>query len=498
MPDGGEKPQGEDDSTTEKKRGPAMAERLIAFADEHFEVFPSRDGRINGVRRDDPTRAYAHGKGSSPLMGEIKTMFHLQHGRWPDSKAAAACSDYLEVRASRTRSVEVALRSHFDGRRLLVDVGDDTGRVLQIDADGFRYLDTSPVSFRRSPVTAALAEPAARGDLNDLWRQVKVVERDRPLVLALLIVAWMTGVAQPVVFVTGPQDAGKTETARALLQIVDPVTIQERGGSLPKSEEEWKPRLAQYRAVLIDNASHITPASSDALCKVATGGEATTRALYTNDAAHVSDMQAPVCLTSIGVGALRGDLQSRMVRIELEALDPESRLALSDLRAAREQVRPSVTRALLDLTVQVLALLPVIDRTGLSTRLTDFELVLRCIDKTLGTDGCARLAEVADELSQDVIDADPVAQALLRGIEDEGSAFARPVLGRPTSTELLASLTYYAKELGLAGASWPRTPKVLADHLRRIAPALAAHGLIVDGPKKTNGARRFLIARSTS
>ncbi|MEK8107429.1 hypothetical protein NKG94_23930 [Micromonospora sp. M12] len=41
---------------------------------------------------------------------------------------------------------------------------------------------------------------------------------------------------------------------------------------------------------------------SDLLCRVATGGELTTRELYTNDGAHVSDLLVPVWLTSIDSG----------------------------------------------------------------------------------------------------------------------------------------------------------------------------------------------------
>lgn len=454
---------------------PGPGDRLIAFAEKHFDVFRSRAGLVYGVRRQEPGRAYAH---PAALMGEVKTLFHALDGRWPDGKASALCAEYLETMARRAAPREVALRSFWDDQqRLLVDSGDADWRTIEITGSGWRYVDDSPVPFRRSGVTAALAKPSDHGDLDLLWRLVNVSERDRPVVLALLLCSWLTGVSQPIVFLTGPQDAGKTEAARLLLRLVDPVTIAERGGSLPAREEDWKSRVAAFRCVLVDNASTITPAQSDILCKVATGGEATTRTLYTDDTAHVSDLQVPVWLTSVGVGALRNDLQSRMVRVELGALNAERRVALSDLRAAQNAALPAITRALLDLAVNVLRAWGNIDRTGLSHRLTDFLLVLRCVDVVLGTRGVERLEEVADALAGDVIDGDPVAQAVLRGIEFP--LVDKPVTGERTATELLRTLTWHADQLRISGSSWPKTPEQLSQSLQRVTPALAARGVHV-------------------
>ncbi len=247
------------DGDAKAGRGPNMAARVMQFADERFTVYRAKDGRTYGSRNDEPGRAYSHGSGGSFLMAEVKTLFHAEHGVWPDAKTSALVADYLNAQAARSPAVEVALRCSWDRQRLLIDVGDDTHRVLEVRADGWRHLDHSPVPFRRSDVTAPLATPADVGSLDDLWRLANVTEPDRPLVLALLICAWLTGVAQPVVFVTGPQDAGKTVLARFLLSLVDPVTIAERGGSLPAKEEDWKPRLALYRCVLIDNAATSPP-----------------------------------------------------------------------------------------------------------------------------------------------------------------------------------------------------------------------------------------------
>ncbi len=151
-----------------------LTDRLLKFADRHFEVFRSRSGMIFGSRRSEPGRAYQHSPAGSPLMNELKSLFYAEQGKWPDTKASASVSDYLTTQAMRTPPRDVALRSTWNGRRLLIDTGDADWRVIEVDADGWRYREHSPVPFRRSDVTGATPQPAANGSLDDLWALVNV------------------------------------------------------------------------------------------------------------------------------------------------------------------------------------------------------------------------------------------------------------------------------------------------------------------------------------
>lgn len=480
-----------DQDNEKRERGPTVEQKLRQIALDHFETFRAPDGRMYGTSKIRPALALRHGK-PSELIQEISNVYVDRFGSWPNSTAQAAVAGYLEANTRNVRDVPV--RCYWDRRRLLLDVADDTGTTLVIDGRGVRELDEVAVAFRRPSSAAPLPWPLSgvSGDLDLLWKLVRVVEADRPLVLALLIMSWLTGVPQPVVLVTGPADAGKTTTARFLLSLVDPVTHQ-RGGSLPEREDEWKARVAQSRVVFIDNSGHITAKTSDLMCRVATGGELTTRELYTNDGAHVSDLLVPIWLTSIDSGVLRGDLQSRIVPIELRAIDEEDRAVLSDLERDQDQARPIITRALLDLADQVVRMLPTIDRGRLVHRMTDFNLVLRCVDQILGTAGEERLSGQSAELAGDVLDADPVALAILRLVDGETSDYVKArltaeQLAAGIKTEHLLDRLSDAAPPDKRGAGWPTTPKVLSSRLNTIAPAmLQARGVRLENFRRRDG-----------
>ncbi len=86
-----------------------------------------------------------------------------------------------------------------------------------------------------------------------------------------------------------------------------------------------------------------------------------------------------------------------------------------------------------------------------------------------------------------------MAQALLHGIEHP-TTVPTPVLGDHTPAGLLHVLRAHASTLYLDGATWPRTPKMLSEHLRRIAPALLASRGVTVTARKTNGRRVLSVA----
>jgi hypothetical protein len=489
--------------TDGKQKKPAEGTRMRAILDAQFRLIRSTDGRTFGVCHATPGRALEHGKAHSPLIQQVSKAFLAADGKWPSATAVAEVSSYAFAMASDQPAEEVPMRCHWnrDTQVLYLDVCDSDGTVIRIDRSGTR-VDDAPTAFRRSRTSAPLPWPAegvaGAADLEVLWELVPVCKADRPIVLGLLLVAWMTGTAQPIVLLVGPQDAGKTSTGRFLLSLVDPTT-NERGGTMPKDEREWKARVSNTRVVLVDNLSTITAETSDLLCKVATGGEATSRALYTDDEAHISNLKVPVWLTSIDPGVLRNDLASRIVPGELEALTAERRVAESELAARQDEARPTITHGLFWLMSEVLKLWPDINKQNLEHRMGDYAIIVRCIDEVLGTEGSKRLVEHARDLAEDVIEGDPIAQILLKLVEKaEGAGDDLPtdvtteaLLERcNTLRQQMTGIGYHAGD-----KSWPRTPKVFSSRLMRIEPALLkAHGVKVVR-RKSNGQKLLSVQR---
>lgn len=469
----------------------STTQQFLDWAIQNCEVFPSDEGRVYGVLPHQPHRALPVG-GKTGLVAELAVRYHAQTLQWPNKAARTEVEDYLTVKGAQAEWRQLFLRSAWKAatNMLWLDLGDPDWTVVELTSGGWRLTKSAPVVFRRVPTSAGLdvaAEPVdMQSGLSELWSLVPLAARDQPLVLALLINAWLTGVPQPVVLVTGPRDSGKTNAARFLVSLIDPST-HERGGSLPKDEEAWKARANTARVTLIDNVGHITTAQSDLLSRVATGGEATNRTLYTDDTAHVTSLRLPVWMTSTDAGVLRDDLASRVARLELLPLRPETRLAESELARRQETARPMITCALLELTAQVLGRLPEQSTQGLTHRMGDFEQVLRCLDQILGTRGIARLQELAEELVGDVLECDTVAQALIAGVRRTGTATyyeadqlceRRNLIGSWSPSTLLELITAHATPAARRSRSWPKTPGVLTSHLRRLAPALEeVHGI---------------------
>lgn len=492
------------DDKSKKDKEESQSKRIRRIAEARFTTFRSPDGRMYGIHNDRPVQALRHGK-PSQLVNAIALLFDEEYDQWPNSTACAELAAWLEA---TTEDVQpVPLRSHWEPGerpRLLVDIGDDDWTIVEIDGEDFRICAQPGVTFRRGGRNAAMPWPLpARGDGFDfgpLWELIPVAEADRPVVLALLITVWMQGATQPVVLLIGPQDAGKTTSGRFLLSLVDPMSGQ-RGGKLPEKEDEWKSRVANARVILVDNHSTMTAKVSDMLCLVSTGGEMTTRELYSNDGAHTTELLVPVWLTSIDTGILRGDLASRVVRVELEGLTEARRIDEEILAARQNAARPVITGELFSLVVGVFNLWPTINRTGLKHRHTTFAIVLRCIDTLLGTDGSKRVEEQSGELAADVLDGDPLAQALL-GLLDKirGGWLSGDHLDLThgaTATELLSALNDVAFERRLdKGHGWPTTPKVLSSRLARIAPDLKKVHQITLSFERTHGTRRVRVVKT--
>ncbi len=107
---------------------------------------------------------------------------------------------------------------------------------------------------------------------------------------------------------------------------------------------------ARHRRVLgFDNLSHLPPALSDALCRVATGGGIRARKLYTDGEEFAVEAKRPVLFTAISLsGPERPALAERSIILDLPVLDPATRRSEAELDAAWCDAKPAVFGALLE------------------------------------------------------------------------------------------------------------------------------------------------------
>jgi hypothetical protein len=390
----------------------------------------------------------------------------------------------LEGKAMQGPLTELPLRVTQDEEAIWLDLGRRDGSAVKITEHGWAVTATPPVIWRRSELTSALPMPAEGGSLDDLWELTNVAPSDRSLVLAWLVAALIPEIPHPVLLLQGLQGTAKTTTARLLVQLIDPSPAPLR--CAPRDVQEWAVATSGSWVAAIDNVSTIPTWWADAICRAVTGDGHIRRRLYSDDGLTVLTYRRVLLLTGIDIGALRGDLADRLLTVELEPIRPDCRREERALREAMETARPRLIGALLDLTSQVLSVLPSIDLAELP-RMADFAKVVAAVDEVLGTNAADRYAGQAQGLAADVVEGDDVARAVrdFLSVQVSGS-------WQGTAADLLDELTPERPT-----KYWPASPRALSGRLRQAAVAMAAIGVGVDS-RRSNGVRVITLVEQVS
>ena len=171
-------------------------------------------------------------------------------------------------------------RAEKDGK-LYLDLCDERWRAIEVSADGWRIVETPPVSFTRTPGMLELCEPESGGSIDELGALLTVAkESDFQLIVAWLLAALRASGPYPILALTGEGGTAKTSTARLLRSLVDPHLASVRRP--PQSERDLFVGASKTSVLVYDNLSGIPDWLSDALCVIATGGAYTARQLHTD------------------------------------------------------------------------------------------------------------------------------------------------------------------------------------------------------------------------
>jgi hypothetical protein len=451
--------------------GASTATELVALATDRYELAMSATGEPFAVARTGhgPYLARMLRGGQASLRAELAAGYAHKSGRVPASSALADALNVLEGIAMDHPPIGLALRVARHDTGLVLDLGDPSGRVVVLGPGGWTLAERSPVLFRRTKLTGILPEPQRGGRLEALRELglVNLSEQTWPLAVAWLVAALVPDIAHPIPLLVGEQGTGKSTTARLLSRLVDPSPAELR--SAPKDLEQWAVAASGSWLVVLDNVSGIPDWLSDALCRAVTGDGMVRRRLYENDDLSVLAFRRVVALTSIDPGALRGDLADRIVMFDLDRI--RQRGEELHLDQAFRAAWPGLLGGLLDLACQVLAALPQVTVDD-PPRLADFARIVAATDQVLGTSALETYRALSSRISADVVEADPVAEAVRKLATTAGT-------WQGTAGELLGKLT---ADLGeqRPPRGWPATPRGMAAALTRAAPALRDVGVRVE------------------
>ncbi|MFD6415846.1 ATP-binding protein [Streptomyces sp. NPDC060194] len=470
---------------SEDEKTPAR-EIITDYAQGHFRYFRTPDGTVYAQRQGHPVARPIRSQGSTGshrqelMVGLFRDGFGVFNG-----SAIKEALDLIEALAlsEDVQPVHIRVAPGSDGATWL-DLGRDDGRSVRIHPGGWEITVPDPreVSWRRTQLTGELPVPLRDTDgkgIDALMQLCNFATAETEC----LAIAWLIGCLAPSVpvpapFLTGPQGAGKSTGGRMLIRIVEGMSGDLRRA--PKDEENLIAAVAAGWVTALDNLSHMTPDLSDAMCCIVTGAENVKRALFTDGDVFRVGYRRPLLLTGIDVGVIRPDLAERLLPLRLER--PRVRRTEAELWAEYAGVLPTVLGSLLDLTVKARAATA---ETPTDLRMADFAHLCAQLDVATGLGALAAYRASLDDLNDDVIEGDLLAQTVLRHADTLTPGAAQ----RMTSTEWLHLLTglYSGEGFRPLPKGWPTTGKVLSDRLKRLQPTLAARGVLIDSGRTRAG-----------
>jgi hypothetical protein len=181
-----------------------------------------------------------------------------------------------------------------------------------------------------------------------------------------------------------------------------------------------------------------------------------------------------VILNGIEEIATRADLLDRSLCVQLPPISDNRRATEASIRACFEAIRPRILGAIYDAVADALREMPFISLTHLP-RMADFATWVTAAERSLGWDkgrflkAFTRNRELAQDVSLEASSVLPVLCTLLKTTPLwEGSA-----------SELLQALNRTTEPWETHQQGWPKTPRALGNHLRRLSPNLRSSGVIV-------------------
>jgi hypothetical protein len=469
-------------------RGPTQADILVDLA-QAAALFHTADGTgfadidVNGHRETWPIH-------SKSFRRWLTRRYFEQTNGAPNSDALKSAFNVIEAKAqfdAPERIVYIRVGG-LDGR-IYLDLCDEAWRAVEIDADGWRVIDTPPIRFRRTAGMLPLPLPETGGSIEELRPFLNVRSDDEfILAVAFLLAALRDRGPYPPLALFGEHGTAKSTFAKFLRVLIDPNTVLLR--ALPRDDRDLYIAATNAHVLGYDNISFLADWISDTFCRLSTGGGFATRELYTDQDEVLFDAIRPMILNGIEEVVNRADLADRTIFLTLEPIPEDKRRAEEELWAAFAVVQPRVLGALLDAVATGLRRLPKLALQKLP-RMADFAIWATACETGLRRCDGAFWAEGTfvrvyhrniDEAVEMILAANPIATAVRAFM-----TMQTQTSWTGTATDLLDLLGRVAGEKATKAKTWPADATRLAGKLRRAATFLRKVGIEIDLKREDKG-----------
>jgi hypothetical protein len=379
-----------------------------------------------------------------------------------------------------TPAIHVRVGRESEGSRgdCYLDLCDNAGGAIRINAREWTVVESPPVHFRRAGGQLPLPIPRLGGSIDQLRPYVNLTDQDFRLLIAWMAAALLPEGPYPILAIHGEQGSAKSTLAKVIRSLIDPQVAPVLAE--PRSTRDLMATALSSWLLVYDNISEIPNWLSDSLCRLATGGGFAGRTLYSDDERHVIQAQRPVILNGIEDFVHRDDLADRCVFLNLPPIESFSRRAEAEFWRAFSAERPAILGGLLSAVVGGLRELPSVQLTELP-RMADFACVGEAVGRALGWPEGTFLATYSENRQETTVTA--LEESVLATVLLDSAAMGGLVSWTLSATEMLKELGDDVPGKVRASSRWPKSPRAFTNELRRIAPGLRTRGISVNFTK---------------
>jgi hypothetical protein len=454
----------EPDANNEKQ---SQASMLVAFVDTETELFHDKNGDVYAQYKSTRETRRIDGR---QFKNWLVSCFYKQTGKSArDQSIREAISTLSGLARERGSCHEVSVRVGMYDDIYYLDLGEPgLNRAVKISAGDWEIIDNPPIYFLRPETMRALPEPISGSNISLLWQLVNIPENARYLVIAWLAECLRPDTPFPILELFGEQGSAKSTTQTLLRKLIDPNASILRAA--PKTPEDVFICAAVNWITSYENVSHLSHAMQDALCMLSTGAGFAKRKLYSDADESVIEAKRPIILNGISVAVTAQDLVDRTLSIETPTI--KERTETTKLQKNFDLISGKILGGLLDIVAQALYILPSIKLPPEEQpRLLEFVYFGMAIARVMGgteNDFLSQFNFAREESIARTIDASPVASVMIEWCET--FSYTREMTVKDLYQTLEQNKPNHSD-------SWPRSPKGLADALRRLAPALRILGI---------------------
>jgi hypothetical protein len=452
--------------TQEKEERRNQADRLIGYALEDVqELFVDQHGAPHALIAGEPVPL------TSRCYSWLRRRMWEEEGRSVSGEYLKMAAGTLSAHAEFSGEVrELHTRAAWHEGILYYELRLD--KVVRVGTGGWTFETNPPVLFRRYVNMRTLPDPEAGGSLEVLNELVNLKsERDRRLFKAYLVTLPLEHVGRPIFNASGAMGSGKTTIQRLIKRLLDPTAPE----TVRFDPRDFLQKAMHAYIVMLDNQNTIPEWAADTLCRLVTGEADSKRRLYTDDEDVIIELRRAVILNGINAPTDRGDVLDRSLVVELERIPDAGRKTEEQLWERFGEEHPKLLGTLFDVLSRAIALKPSI-KLSRRPRLADWGEYAAAVYEVMGW-GAETFLRDWDEIvkvqNQATLDGSPVAQAIIRFMEDKEEYSA-------SSSEMHSKLKVVAAQLGVdvdRDKAWPKSARWLWRRIKEVLSLLVAAGI---------------------